>query len=176
MAYPQFRWYHTVMHTYGAWLRGDSRGFRTRHHREHVEGDYKNPPPTGRYEDLERRSRELLKQPPVILSPEWRAIIGAAVKERLQGLGARLIVISMGGQHCHFLAQMPPEQARPWAGIAKKHAWFVARERGWADKLWAKRGKATPIENYNHQVNTFYYILRHLAQSAWVWSYRDEQS
>jgi hypothetical protein len=31
-------------HTYGTWLPGDPKGFRTRHHREHIEGDYKKPP------------------------------------------------------------------------------------------------------------------------------------
>jgi hypothetical protein len=42
---PSFAWFHAIITTYGAWLDGDARGFRTRHHREHVEGDYKNPPP-----------------------------------------------------------------------------------------------------------------------------------
>jgi hypothetical protein len=30
------RWYHIIMSTYGSWLYGDARGFRTRHHREHI--------------------------------------------------------------------------------------------------------------------------------------------
>jgi hypothetical protein len=34
------RWYHVIISTYGGWLHGDPRGFRTRHHRAHVEGDY----------------------------------------------------------------------------------------------------------------------------------------
>ena len=42
-------WYHVVLSTYGSWLYGDKRGFRTRHHREHVDGDYKNPPSLGKY-------------------------------------------------------------------------------------------------------------------------------
>ena len=44
-----FSWYHVVLTTYGAWLPGDPRGFRTRHHREHVPGDYKAPPPVGMF-------------------------------------------------------------------------------------------------------------------------------
>jgi hypothetical protein len=39
----QGRWYHIIETTYGAWLYGDQRGFRTRHHREHVDGDDKRP-------------------------------------------------------------------------------------------------------------------------------------
>lgn len=40
-------WYHVLTNTYGTWLRGDRRGWRERHHRKHVEGDYKNPPKPG---------------------------------------------------------------------------------------------------------------------------------
>ena len=56
------KWFHCTTHTYGAWLYGDPRGFRTRHHREHVEGDYKNPPPKGKYDRQYQRSKKLLKQ------------------------------------------------------------------------------------------------------------------
>jgi hypothetical protein len=48
---PDGAWYHIMLTTSGDWLYGDARGFRTRHHREHVEGDYKNPPPPGIYEN-----------------------------------------------------------------------------------------------------------------------------
>ena len=61
-------WFHVTTHTYGAWLYGDPRGFRTRHHREHVEGDYKNPPPPGTYAAKYERSKRLLKQDPVRLT------------------------------------------------------------------------------------------------------------
>ena len=45
-----WRWFHVILGTYGSWLPGDPRGFRTRHHRDHVDGDYKSPPPPGIYE------------------------------------------------------------------------------------------------------------------------------
>src|SRR4029079_6566514 len=44
---PWNAWYHVTNHVCGSWVRGDPRGWRSRHHREHVDGDYKNPPPTG---------------------------------------------------------------------------------------------------------------------------------
>src|SRR5436190_1901454 len=71
------KWFHITTHTYAAWLPGDPRGFRTRHHREHVEGDYKNPPPPGKYADRLARSKKLLTQEPVKLAPEWRPMVGA---------------------------------------------------------------------------------------------------
>ena len=38
-------WYHVGSNTKGTWLTGDPRGFRSRHHREHVEGDYRRLSP-----------------------------------------------------------------------------------------------------------------------------------
>ena len=137
-------WFHVTTHTYGAWLYGDPRGFRTRHHREHVEGDYKNPPPKGMYDDKYQRSKDSLKQPPVILTPAWRKEVGIALRDKLLQVGAQLIRLSVSGQHVHYLAKMPPAMPKFWTGLAKKHAWFELRDRGWTGMLWAKGGKATP--------------------------------
>jgi len=62
------RWYHVNGNTYGTWLRGDARGWRARHHREHCEGDYKNPPPKGTYDKLYRRSKDLMPRDAVRLN------------------------------------------------------------------------------------------------------------
>jgi hypothetical protein len=167
------RWFHVTTHTYGAWLYGDARGFRTRHHREHVEGDYKNPPPRGKYDAKAARSRKLLKQPPVILTPEWRKIIGEAVRDKLRDLGALVLCVSMSGQHAHLLAKMLPGPIpRKWVGQAKKHAKFIANAAGWTGKLWAVRSKPTPVKDREHQLNVFHYILRHAEEGAWVWDFR----
>lgn len=171
----RWHWFHHILTTYGAWLPGDPRGFRTRHHREHVEGDYKNPPPPGRYEDRVAHSRELLTQPPVILPPALREVVGLALKERLQGFGTLLLCESVSGQHIHILAKMPYGCVRWWLGKAKRHVWFVLRDRGWVGKLWGKRGKYLPVKDRPHQLNVYYYILRHAAQGAWVWNLMDHK-
>lgn len=167
---PTFRWYHVILTTYGAWLYGDSRGFRTRHHREHVEGDYKHPPPPGTYDAIEKRSRDSLKQAPVVVEPDLRSVLGMALVDRLHSLGATVACLAVGGQHVHVLAKMPAGQARQWMGITKRHAWFVLREHGWHEKLWAKRGKSVPIRDRAHQVNVYRYILKHADEGAWVWT------
>src|SRR4030095_14106043 len=69
MSSPWNNWYHCMGSTYGAWLPGDPRGFRTRHHREDVPYDYKHPPPPGLYEKRYARSRQLMTRPPVYLTP-----------------------------------------------------------------------------------------------------------
>jgi hypothetical protein len=164
------RWFHLILTTYGSWLYGDHRGFRTRHHREHVEGDYKNPPPPGLYEAREERSRRSLKQPPVVLAPASREVVGRALKERLQGLGALVVCLAVAKRHAHVLVKMPREQVRSWGGAAKRHAWFELRKHGWQGKLWGKRGRGVPVRDRAHQLNVYRYILAHAAQGAWTWT------
>src|SRR5205823_10363977 len=77
--------------------------------------------------------------------------------------------------HAHVLAKMPDskEVTRAWVGLAKKHAWFLARDRGWKGQMWGKRSKATPVGDRAHHENTFHYITRHKNEGAWVWTFRD---
>jgi hypothetical protein len=168
-------WIHFVETVYGAWLYGDARGFRTRHHREHVAGDYKDPPPAGKYDSLRRRSIDSLQQQPVVLAPAWRPIIGAAVRDRLQDQGAFVLCLAQGGQHLHLLAKLPlAADARIWMGLAKKHAAFEAKGQGWQGKLWAKRGKEVRVRDRAHQLNVYRYILDHAKEEAWVWVWKAE--
>ncbi len=170
-------WFHCTTHTYGAWLYGDPRGFRTRHHREHVDGDYKHRPPAGTYDEELARSRRLLKQPPVVLPPAWRAVVGEAFVERLIQSGAQVLALSCSGQHVHLLAKTPGgEVPRQWVGRAKMHATFVLRRHGWVGEVWAVRCKVIPVRDRRHQLNAFNYIKDHAAEGAWVWDFRDHQS
>ncbi|MBI3840119.1 MAG: hypothetical protein HY288_19530 [Planctomycetia bacterium] len=162
------RWHHVVLTTYGAWLPGDPRGFRARHHREHVEGDYKNPPPAEKFAAKERRSRESLSQDPVTLPPAMRPVVGEALCEKLTRLGAWVLCVAVSGQHVHLLAKLPAGPARHWSGLAKKHATFVLREHGWSGKVWAVRSRATLVRTRLQQVNTYRYILRHADEGAWI--------
>ena len=168
-------WIHFVETVYGAWLYGDARGFRTRQHREHVEGDYKDPPPPCTHEAKRRRSMESLKQPPVVLAPAWRPIIGAAVRDRLTDQGAFVLCLSQGGQHLHLLGKLPiSSDAHVCMGLAKKHAAFEAKAQGWRGKPWAKRGKEVRVRNRAHQLNVYRYILDHVKEGAWVWAWKRE--
>lgn len=162
-------WYHVILTVYGAWLYGDRRGFRTRHHREHIAGDYRNPPPVEKYADREKRSRDSLKQPPVELPPAWRGIIGTALVERFATLGGFVLCCAVGRQHAHLLTKLPHGEGRSWSGVAKRHAWFVAREHGWRTRLWGKRGKELSVRDREHHRNVFEYILQHEQERAWVW-------
>ena len=163
----EHRWFHITSHSYRVWLHGDAHGFRTRHHREHLEGDYKNPPPPDKYEQKRKRSVKLLKQASVIPEPAWRAIVGAAVKDKLITLGAQMLCMSMSATHAHVLAKMPQGPIpRSWMGQAKKQSNFISKVPGWTGKLWAVRSKVTPVKAREHQVNAFNYILNHIKEGA----------
>jgi Transposase IS200 like len=170
-----WKWFHITIHAYGAWLYGDQRGFRTRHHREHIEGDYKNPPPDGKYDKELERSKKLMKQEAVSLTSDWRKVVGTALRENLTTLGAQVLCVSMSSTHAHILAKMPPGPTpRHWIGRAKAKTSLIAKDHGWVGKLWAVRCKVTPIKNRQHQMNTFTYILAHVDEGAWVWNFRKD--
>src|SRR6185295_14249726 len=91
-------WYHVNGNTYGTWVRGDGRGWRARHHREHVDGDYKNPPPRGKYERLRAHSERLMERAGrevVRLSSKAQALACEVMVESLLVHGVELIALSV---------------------------------------------------------------------------------
>ncbi len=173
MPQSELKWFHVVLGFYGSWLPGDPRGFRTRHHREHVEGDYKSPPPTGIYEERLRRAQSNLKIPPRILSFAQRRIVGECLRDSLIRCGSRVACLAVGGQHVHLLVELPPTETWNWLGIAKRDAWFALRNTGDPRKLWGKHGRCFSITDRSHQENAYRYIVRHEVQGAWVWRYSE---
>lgn len=166
-------WYHVNGNTYGTWLRGDPRGWRARKHREHVEGDYRDPPPPGTYDALHARSQSLMKRSAVRLDPRQRRVALTALVEKLVEVGAQPIALSVDSVHYHILARFPDARIRHHVGLAKKHASHVLREHGLPGAVWAKRCRVLPISDRAHQVSAFRYIVRHAGQGASVWTYRD---
>src|SRR3954464_2014687 len=96
-------WYHCTAHAYGTWLRGDPRGWRARHHREHVDGDYKHPPPTGKYDALFELSKSLMNRDPIRIEQALRRFVADCVARKLLMDGIKVLVVSMGGKHLHVL-------------------------------------------------------------------------
>ena len=167
------RWYHVTFSTYGTWLPGDSRGFRTRHHREHVEGDYKSPPRAGIYEKRHLKSAELLNTTPRKLNTQERKLILLALINHLTLKGAILAAAAVGAKHVHVILKFNPPGIRRVVGDAKKHAWHVLHNNGLSGRLWAKRSRAEPIRNREHQLNAVRYVLRHRKDGAAVWRFGD---
>jgi hypothetical protein len=166
-------WYHVNGNTYGTWLPGDPRGWRTKRHRRHVEGDYKHPPPPGTDRPLHQFNRQSLRQPPVHLTPRHRQIAGQSLVEMLLHQSIETIVLCVTAAHFHLLGRFRDGQVRPPVGRAKKHACFVLKDGGLAGRLWTSKDKVTPIRDREHQVNVFNYICGHQAEGGWLWTFRD---
>ena len=171
---PHLYWTHIILTTYGAWLLGDARGFRTRDHREHVEGDYKNPPARGKYEKRAANSRRALSREPVRLTPEQRAIVGNALREKLERLDCAVAALSVSASHMHVMAGLPRGNWKHVVGVAKRHTWFELHEQtGFTGDLWAKGSKVIPLRDRAYQTNVYLYIRRHAEQGAWLWLWKD---
>ena len=170
---PTAHWYHCILTTYGAWLPGDPRGFRTRNHREHIEGDYKNPPPPGQHDQRHARSKELQKYPTVILTPSERQRLGQKAIEHLQQRSIELLSLALGGQHLHLQLKCDPDEVIDTLGRVKRALWYERRVSGNSGKLWGLGRKIVPIKNRSHQKTLLEYILAHQKEGAWTWNWRD---
>lgn len=189
-------WYHVNGNTYGTWLRGDPRGWRARHHREHVEGDYRHPPPPGDYEAPLACSRRLMERPAVQLARGIRQFACRSMARSMLDHAVEVIAVCVDDHHYHLLARFPPPSSfesgafAPWAarrddnvflaiarhfvGIAKKDS---ARLLSDAEIItpggvWGKRCHVLAIRDRQHQLNVFDYIVKHGPRGAAVWTFR----
>ena len=183
MRHPWNNWFHCTGSTYGTWLPGDPRGWRSRKHRQHVDGDYKDPPAPGTYEELLARSKRLMKRRPVFLTPPARVV---ACREMVQSLlhhEVELIDLSVGAIHWHLLARFTSlghcadaealkRTARRMVGLAKKDSSRVLGASGLVPPggVWATRGGIHPIHDRGHQIRVVGYIREHADDGATVWS------
>lgn len=185
-------WWHVNGDTYGTWLRGDSRGWRARHHREHVEGDHKNPPPEGKYEYQERLSRRLMKRPVVHLSKQAMRVACGEIAASLQRHDIEVIGVCVDYHHFHILARFPDgDTDGPWrkrrdgktglgvvqhfVGIAKKDSGRALSDGALVAPggVWGVRARCLPVKDRSHQLNCYRYIIAHRARGAAVWTFRE---
>jgi hypothetical protein len=165
---PWNDWYHVMGHTYGTWLPGDPKGFRTRNHREHVEGDYKNPPPKGKYDQLWKRSKDLMNRDPVYLTIDQRHRAVEEIVRSLKKWGIELRIASIDRIHLHALTRVIDHNPRHWIGLAKKESSANMKRDGLAPQggLWAVGCKCLPITGADHFENTTGYIRDHKDRGA----------
>lgn len=191
---PWDGWYHCMGNTYGTWLRGDDRGWRARHHREHVRGDYKHPPPPGQYAKQKQQSQTAMKRPPVRFTEAQRQIVCDALIEKLERDEVEVAACVVTSTHFHLVARFPnwkrpgmaipglvkqnkPQRGAPsldpaprhYLGRAKKHASHTLREQNLSTPggAWATRTTAKSIESQSHYDQLInHYLPRHLAQGA----------
>jgi REP element-mobilizing transposase RayT len=188
---PWNNWYHCVGTTYGAWLRGDGRGWRSRHHREHVDGDYKNPPPAGKYSRLLRYTKFIMKRDAVILDEAQRRAAAEKIAEALAYHNVQFVDLCVSPTHFHVLCRFEPispgiaipglklnpgatriRTPRHLIGIAKKESARHLSKLGLLRPggAWAVRCKCKPVRDRRHQLRVTRYIRAHVKRGAIVWS------
>ncbi len=160
------RRYHIIFCTYGSWLPGNPRGFRTRHHRLHVEGDYKNPPVPGIYEGLHTYVKEHMRAPAVTIPSSLRPIAGRACLEQFSKEGVDVTVLSVGGQHVHVAVLCSQSGLKQMVGRVKKVSSHRIRDQ-LPGKVWAGGCKPVLVCDDEHWANVLKYIRNH--KDAWVW-------
>jgi hypothetical protein len=142
-------WFHCNGNTYGTWVRGDPRGWRSRKHHEHVDGHYKKPPPKGKYKRQYEQSKRLMKRKEVELPLDAREIACRMMVESLLFRGVEVIALSVGKRHWHALTRFVPldpkkSRAIAIAGFAKNRSprFLIGIERSARREPSAKSGSS----------------------------------
>ena len=182
-------WYHCIGTTYGAWLRGDPRGWRSRKHREHVPYDYKHPPPAGNYDRLHAYSKFIMGRDTVVLNWDERVMVCKTIFAALGFHNVEVAELCVSATHFHALCRFIPlspgiaipgldnprasqnRDPRHLIGIAKKESARSLSKSGMRPQggVWAVRCKCKPIRDRRHQVRVARYIFAHYKHGAAVW-------
>ena len=75
-------WSHIIISPQNSWLPGDRRGFRSRNHKIHSSGDYKNLPPPEEHAGL-RRYHDQRAGAVVWIPKECNEVVGRAISKKL---------------------------------------------------------------------------------------------
>ena len=99
-----------------------------------MDGDYRNPPPKGKYDKLHEYSKRLMKRDPVHVERELRIIVLEEFALRLWQESSEVIVGSFDDHHLHILHRA--EQHNPRHLIGGREAPHIAL----APTAWVARG------------------------------------
>ena len=164
-------WWHVIISTLNSWLPADARGFRSRNHKIHSSGDYKNPPPKEEHEGL-RKYQQKNAVDVVVIPDESKETVGRAILAKLAKLEHRCLVLSVASTHSHWLVELPEDEktVRKIVGECKTKSSHAIRDVV-PGRVWAFRGKFIPVKDREQQ-NTYRYILGQ--EDAWIWDYKQE--
>lgn len=160
--------------TYGSWLPGDPRGFRTFRAKEYV-------PPPERYakdgeatydpQDYADRYAKAKEQTPtaVRLSAAEQSICMKAIVEELALLQIPVHIISVEDYHVHLIAPFGVHWIRPTVGRLKSAATRAIPNPGDRKRIWAKNCHMASLNSDTALVNATAYVRHHGEQGAIIW-------
>jgi hypothetical protein len=149
-------WFHITGCTYGAWLPGNDRSFRTRHHREHIEGDHQRPPAPGKYDTRRSWAEEHMRRTgraPVRLSPKAQRLALDTMIEAIGHRGGAVRIACMDDHHFHILMRLPeaskPTLVKAWVSHQRGDhlplvRWIVGHAKSRAARALSDAGLVEP--------------------------------
>ncbi|HXY32980.1 MAG TPA: hypothetical protein VEI07_02070 [Planctomycetaceae bacterium] len=166
-------WWLVTWGTYGSWLPGDPRGFRTWRRREYV------PPPDGRalggeplydpaaYAERHRRARERLTAPPVCLTLTDRRIACSALVAEIDHLRIVPAILAVAKSHVHLVAQFGEIKIRTVVGRLKAAATRSLRQGALTTApTWATGCHMKSLYREADFTAGFRYVVEHREEGA----------
>ena len=159
--------------TYGSWLPGDPRGFRTFRGREYV------PPPARYalagervYDATQYAARYRIAQAAtdgaVKLTGEERALAHGAMMAEIDGLPIRPRILGTGTWHVHLIARFGSSRIRPSVGRLKSSATRAIPNPGSRKRLWAKGCHMGSLDTERSLEEGIEYVRRHADEGALI--------
>jgi len=167
-------WFHTQWGTYGSWLPGDPRGFRSRGHRVNSSGTYKDPPPAGEHAGLHRHAELIMREPPVVLSPDQRRRVVEALVEKVCREGMNVLCVSVSRAHVHCLGEFEFARVKLETGKLKRHSSLRIRDE-LPGTVWSAGCHPEWVKDAEHLQRAYLYVLEHVQEGAAVHSFREPQ-
>jgi hypothetical protein len=168
-------WVHVIIGTRCSWLHGDVRGFRSRRHRIHSSGDYKNPPPRDEHQGL-RAYHQQRSDGPISFDGHWRIVVLKEFVMKMQSLDHRIIAAAIGERHLHALCHLPSNytDVKKEVGKCKQAASYRIRAKI-PGSIWAAGLQNKRIRDKQHLHSTYDYVRFKQDPGAVVWSHRPDE-
>jgi len=105
---------------------------------------------------------------PVHIPRGRREAVGRKVRDHFEKLGHRVLAVSVGGMHIHAVVELPVDRkaAQHEVGRVKQAVSLLLGEA-----VTATRSGLKPIRDKQHLTNAVNYVVDHLDEGAWVWSF-----
>jgi REP element-mobilizing transposase RayT len=164
---------HVIINTFGTWLHGDERGFRSRKHRIHSSGDYRHRPPSDEHAGLHGYHRAKSRSE-VTIDRSIRPTIGQTLLAALLDRSYRVLALAVGKVHAHCLVELPesPVTVKAIGGDAKRKSSRAVKTH-LPGTVWASGGTFKIVKDDDHLRRANDYILYDQGSDAWTWSFRD---
>ncbi len=109
----------------------------------------------------------------MILSQELLPLVGEALLLKARKKAWRLLAACVTPTHAHLQIELVGDYAFALTAMGSlKQALSHAVRLQLPGRVWAEGGVPIAVENGEHHVELYDYILGHEQEGAWVWSYQ----